>query len=183
MSFWNNIFGAITPVLEETPTLEAGIQNLIYGHSYKSYSQSIEDSSFFIGKRWLEVRDDLDFQEAILHLFKEDGKYLRILDGDVIPGTWEKDVKGFFIKIGREYEFYEPVFLDDNYFIMRKHGNIIPKGIRPYFMIVIERRAKGREWPELLNMLFEDYQDGRSTPFGLIIMFVIMLGILLYSIL
>ena len=146
-------------------------------------SDSLGDTQVYVDKRWLEVRDDLDFQESVLHVFKEGGSYLRILDGDIASGSWEASLGGLIINFGGKHELYELVFLDLDFFILKKHGQQGPKGGRPYFVLAREGRAKGREWPELLELLFQDYKSESSYFQWVFVLFVLILGILLYSIL
>lgn len=181
MAFWNNAFGAVDEVLPEFKSLPEGIGYLM--GRVRSMSDSLADSQVYVDKRWLEVRDDLDFQESVLHVFKDGGSYLRILDGDIASGSWEASLGGLIIKFGGKHELYELVFLDLDFFILKKHGQQGPKGGRPYFVLAREGRARGREWPELLELLFQDYKSESSYFQWVFILFVLILGILLYSIL
>lgn len=125
MAFWNNAFGAVDEVLPEFKSLPEGIGYLM--GRVRSMSDSLADSQVYVDKRWLEVRDDLDFQESVLHVFKEGGSYLRILDGDIASGSWEASLGGLIIKFGGKHELYELVFLDLDFFILKKHGNKAPR--------------------------------------------------------
>jgi len=51
-------------------------------------SRQLHEQEYFIGKRWLEVRDDNEFQEMVLHIFNEGGEYLVSIDGDIHKGNW-----------------------------------------------------------------------------------------------
>ena len=54
---------------------------------------------------------------------------------------------------------YELAFLDDEYLILRRHGNE-QLFERKYLLLVIERLGKKMEWLEAGTYLYEKYRNG-----------------------
>ncbi len=177
---------------EELPkfkSLDAGIDFLIvYLHRF---SEDLWEKEFYVDKRWVEIRNDIKFQETILHVFEDDGKYLRILDGDVFTGTWKYSLGGLVIKLADQHELYERVFLNEKFFILKKHGEHNSKGNRPkYFFVVTESLTRtmekilGRkvEWTDFMPPLYEIYKSNTSYMLVVFLLFLAIIGIVLLSI-
>lgn len=158
MGFIKNIFGSINPPLPQFKTLDEGIDYVL---DYVGiYSEELSDSNLFIGTRWTEIRDNVHFHEALIHVFKSEGAYHRILDGDISTGSWALDLGGLTLKFGG-HELYELVFLNEDFFILKKHGKRSGKQQQGYLVFVKESIAKRREWTEILESLYKLYQtDG-----------------------
>ena len=123
MAIWENIVNTLNGELPEFETLDEGID---FTMQYLApYSKGLEED-YFLNTRWLEVRDDINFKENILHIFKKDGTYLRILNGDIIKGKWEDGIGGLIVEYADRNELYESVFLNDDFFILKKHGETVP---------------------------------------------------------
>lgn len=168
MGFIKNVFGSINPPLPQFKTLDEGIDYVL---DYVGiYSEELSNSDMFIGTRWTEIRDNVHFHEALIHVFKNDGVYHRILDGDISTGSWGLDLGGFILKFGG-HELYELVFLNENFFILKKHGKRSGKQQQGYLVFVKESVAKRREWTEVLEILYKLYQtDGNY----LLIIFLVL---------
>ena len=91
VSIWNNIISTINGELPEFQTLDEGIDYTMT--HLGTYSKGLNDE-YYVDNRWLEVRDDVNFQEHILHVFQEDGTYLRILEGDITAEPGRKMLAG-----------------------------------------------------------------------------------------
>ena len=106
--------GGVFP--EPFNTFEEGIDRVL---SYiEGVSDELTDTEVYSEKRWVEIRDDVDFHESVLHVFKTDGSYMRIIEGNIELGNWSFDVNGFILKYKSIHEFYEPAFIDDHFFIL-----------------------------------------------------------------
>ena len=112
MSFLSNLLSSTNDDLPEFNNLGEGIGFLM--RYLRPYSEGLVDYEFYLKKRWMEVRDDVEFQEAVLHVFKEQGEYLHIIDGDVGKGSWEHDLRGIILQFAGEHELFELVFLNEN---------------------------------------------------------------------
>ena len=156
MSILSNIKDSVNTSLPEFENLDEGIDYIV--KNMELLSKDLSEEDFYLNKRWLEVRDDHNFKESILHIFKENGEYLRILNGDIDQGNWEQNVGGFIIKYANKHELYESVFLNDNFFVLKKHGTQNFKGSRKYFFLVKENFAGNKEWDELLESMYGVYK-------------------------
>lgn len=179
MSFLSNLLSSTNDDLPEFSNLAEGIGFLM--RYLRPYSEGLVDYEFYLKKRWMEVRDDVEFQEAVLHVFKEQGEYLHIIDGDVTKGSWEHDLRGIILQFAGEHELFELVFLNENFFILKKHGNHDSKGYKsPYLFLASEKLAKNAEWPELLAIMYEFYKSNSNYK---AIVFVVLLLILVIALL
>jgi hypothetical protein len=176
MSFLGNIFRSINPPLPKFNSLDEGIDYLLY--YVGGYSDSLGDKQVYIEKRWVEVRDQVDFQENVLHVFRENGTYNHILNGDISAGSWELAMGGFVWKFGGRNELYQLVFLNEDFFILKKQGNHY-RAPRKYVVLVQERLARGKEWTDLLDVLYELYK-GNSNYILLLVMFFIAVAVLFF---
>jgi hypothetical protein len=188
LDFFNKNADSIHEGLSECKSIDQGIDYLRRNlRHFLDSSDELDDYDRYTEKRWLEVRSDLGFQEAILHIFEKDGTYLRILDGDIFTGSWQHLHDGIAIKHAGQHQLYELVFLDADFFILTKHGDHIAKGNSPkYFFIIteslsnrLERILKRKpEWLDVLVYLYSIYKNDKS--YTLLIM--LLVGLFLYII-
>lgn len=182
MSLTNNIFSSSNDDLPKFSNLAEGISFLM--HYLRPYSEGLSDYEFYLKRRWMEVRDDVEFQEAVLHVFKEGGEYLHIIDGDVSSGKWEHDLRGIILQFAGEHELFELVFLNEKFFILKKHGNHDSKGYKsPYLFLASENLARSAEWPELLAIMYEYYKDNSNYKAIVFVVLLLLILIILLSIL
>lgn len=176
MSLFSRLFSPSDDDLPEFANLAEGIGFLM--RYLRPYSENLSDYEFYLKRRWMEVRDDIEFQEAVLHVFKEGGEYLHIIDGDVSGGTWEHELRGIILQFAGQHELFELVFLNENFFILKKHGNHDSKGYKsPYLFLASESLARGAEWPELLAIMYDYYKDNsnyKAIVFGVLVLVIVI---------
>lgn len=158
------------------------------------------------GKYWLEISDDDNAHESILHMFgneespdpKSDEKsYKYSVDGNMLSGQWARMGKSsIFIKVnGVEFVMYDLVFLNSDFFILKKHGN--HKGAK-YLFLASENKisrqyewydALGRqrekvklEWRDIMEMLFDIYRYDYGFIAASIIVVIVLMFIAYLSI-
>lgn len=146
------------------------------------FTEDLPEKQFYINKRWREVRDDPSFQENVLHVFQENGTYLRILDGDIAAGNWELSLGGLIIKFAGRNELYERAFINEDFMVLRKHGDQTSKGLRKYFFLVREPLVPNREWTDQLDLIYEIYKGNTNYMFFVVLFFVIVAIIVFFSI-
>ena len=174
-----NLFSAFSTSTEsDLPPFKTLVEGLDYLLPYLGpFSEELNDYEFYLNRRWMEVRDDAYFQEIILHVFKESGEYLHILDGDITQGKWEHDLDGVILQHGRSHELYQLVFLNEDFFILQKHGEHHSKGTgQRYLFFAREQLARNLEWPALLEVMYDYYKD--SSSYKTIVVFVIIVVVL-----
>lgn len=187
MRLINQVFASMNEELPEFKSLDNGIDYLV--RYVGRFSEDLWEKEFYTDKRWKEYRDDVNFQETILHVFQENGTYLRIIDGDIYAGSWENTLGGIVIQFAKKHELFERVFLDEQFFILKKHGDHSAKGnSAKYFMVITESLShkmsrvlrRPAEWNDILDQMYEKYR--KSSNFMVVIFFVVCLVIILYSI-
>ncbi len=178
-------------VVKPVPTAESLDKSLkqILG-DVKPWSEDLREQKFYINKGWLEYRDDDDFQGTVLHIFKEkasedeDNEYLRVVDGDVFTGTWSYMAASNKLLIsGRnkaEGELFDLAFLDNDFFILQKHGDQERHGHPIYFVMLHEPLGKklGGDWLEAMKKLHSKADN--SVSFYILVTFIILLLIAVF---
>jgi hypothetical protein len=147
-------------------------------------SRNLNDTDIYTdGKYWLEISDDDNAHESILHVFdpneapEETGgssgesTYMYSIDGNMMKGQWARMGGGTILIKGLAYEMYDLVFLNTDFFILRKHGNHAgPKYLflaketkisRQYewFDVLGRRRDQVKlEWRDIMELIFDIYR-------------------------
>ena len=150
----------------------------------RPWGEDLYEEHFYIGKPWLEIRDDENFHTSVLHFFNEGGEYLKSVDGDISSGSWRyMDGSNKFLigEGGRDGELYDLAFLDNQFFILNKHGDQERMGQRKYFVMVVEKVGKRLEWRDAMELLFTKYRNNNS--FFMIIVAIILVIMAIFFIL
>lgn len=145
------------------------------------WGEDLYEEEYYLGTRWLEVRDDDTFHEEILHIFQEGGEYLLSIDGNIHKGNWRKlDKSNTFIleqtagSTVVKSELYDLAFLNAEFFILKKHGDQERKGFSKYFVMGKESYIKGLEWRDIMELLFNRYRNNsRWIIFTVIILLLV----------
>lgn len=91
------------------------------------YGEDLVETEYYLGKRWNEYRTSSP--DVILHIFdpKMNGAsgsdHLRVTNGDVSMGSWSFMEGNKMIIQHPNQELYDLSFLNDHFFIVRKHGS------------------------------------------------------------
>jgi hypothetical protein len=126
----------------------------------RQHSEDLREKQFYEGKHYIEIRDDDQYQHVNLHIFNAESEYIYAENGRFIAGEWR--VLGNKLQFGESIQegiIYELAFLDDEYLILRRHGNE-QLFERKYLLLVIERLGKKMEWLEAGTYLYEKYRNG-----------------------
>ncbi len=145
----------------------------------RPWSEDLREERFYLRKSWLEFRDDVNFHKTVLHFFNEGGEYLKSEDGEISAGRWRylPDSNKFMIleEKSQEGELFDLAFLDDDFFILRKHGDQRRLGKRAYFLMIHEPLGKKTDWREAMELLYD--KAGRSIGFYVILIIALLLVI------
>ena len=172
--FLDKISQAISDEMPYAETMDSYLDQII--PKVRQYGEDLREYKFYLGKPWLEFRDDVNFHHVILHFFNEGGEYLISKDGDVSTGSWRHlpESNKFLINgRGGSPELFDLAFLDGEYFILQKHGEQWQKGRRKYFMMMNERVGKKLEWRDAIIKLYRKTQD--FNQFYMILAIIILL--------
>ncbi len=148
----------------------------------KPLGEDLAEEGFYLDTRWLEVRDDDNFQEAILHIFKEEGEYLHSINGNITKGVW-KTLDGsntLILEHGSRHELYDLTFMNQNFFILRKHGNQAKIGQKKYLVLGREGYVRGLEWKDYIELLYNEYRQNFRFRFFVAVTVVFIAVILLF---
>ncbi len=149
----------------------------------RPWSEDLREEKFYVNKSWLEFRDELDFHKTTLHIFNPGGEYLKSEEGELSAGRWRylSDSNKFLIldEKDNEGELFDLAYLDNDFFILRKHGDPRKHGKRVYFMMVHEPLGRKTEWREAIELLYDKSNQSMGFYFILIIGLLLIIGILL----
>lgn len=154
----------------------------------RNWSEDLAETEFWLDKRWLEVRDDPQFLESMLHIFREGEEYLLSIDGNVNKGKWkelpngntlivESTVNGQVVKS----ELYDLAFLNEDFLVLKKHGDQLRKGQRKYWLLVNEAKYKQHTWLEAVEAIYNLYRHSSFYTVVVFVLVVVAVGILVFS--
>ncbi len=142
----------------------------------RPWSEDLREEKFYLNKSWLEFRDDVNFHKTVLHFFNTGGEYLKSEDGEISCGKWRylKDSNKFLVlEKDCEGELFDLAFLDDDFFVLRKHGDQKRLGKKAYFFMIHEPLGKKTDWREAMELLFD--KAGRSIGFYVLLFIALLL--------
>jgi len=154
----------------------------------RPWGEDLYEQEYYLDTRWLEIRDDEQFHESVLHIFREENEYLISIDGNITLGIWKILSKSntFIIEktVGDAIitsELYDLAFLNRDFFILRKHGNQLRKGGKKYFVLAREGSVRGLEWRDVMELLYNQYRNNSTWIVALIALIVAVLLLFGYS--
>ena len=136
----------------------------------ENQSKDLEDEDYFVGKRWLEVNESDQFLESVLHFFNDGGEYLISINGNIQKGVWRllKESNSIITECLSKNELYELAFLNEDFFILKKHGNH-SNGQKRYLVMGKEESIKDMKWTTVMDKLFNIYRSSSQLLLLLII--------------
>jgi hypothetical protein len=145
----------------------------------RKHSEDFREMEYYVGTNWLEVRDDEEFHEKILHIFNPEGEYIVSTDGNIECGEWRLlNGKLVFGPSSCDGEVYDLVFLDNDFFILQKHGNYRNRR-RRYMVFVREPLALKLEWHEAMEYLFDKYRNSNGFLITVVVILVLIIALAL----
>lgn len=182
----DKLFRAFSVELPYRDTMEEYLETIL--PVIRPWSEDLLEEEFFIGKAWQEIRDNENFHETVLHFFNEGNEYLQSVDGNVHKGLWrlmppgsnkilvEQMANGAAVKS----ELYDLAYLDDYFFILKKHGDQERKGRPRFFVMGFEPTVGGLEWRDTMELLFNKYRSNNQfyrNIFILVVLIVIIIAL------
>lgn len=160
-----------------------GYLETVLADVYK-YSEDLRETEFYVepgGKPWLEITDDPNIQESILHFFNDGGEYLLSIEGNVTKGKWRllDGSNKLIIEKGQHLsELYELAFLNRYFFVLRKHGSHRKKG--KYLFMGYEPVAQGLRWRDAVDMMYDAYRSNLTT-FSYLVGFIVLIAVIAFA--
>lgn len=164
-----------------------------------SYSDDISDSTSFAAKDWLEVMEEEHYLEAIYHTYDvsvhqldprisiedQEKVYQRSVEGNILVGTWDsfnEPTPTLSIKTISRNDEYEIVFVNADFFILKKGAVKDQKGDRLYVLMGNEDLIQDLVWLEVMELLYNIYRyRSRFLIFvGAIVFFIVL--VLIFSV-
>ena len=167
----SSLFESLNLELPQFETIDEYIEYIIPKVYY--LGEDLNEMEVFTNVSWLQVDDNYDNNDVVVHIFQPnvefgsmggDEGYLCATNGNLSTGSWNylPDSNQLMIRHGGNYELYNLAFLNQDFFILVKHGNVYEntKNNTPkYFFMVREQMAKKRtdllKWQHDSN--FKDY--------------------------
>ena len=139
------------------------------------YSEDLYEEEYYTEKLWREISDKDSNLNVVVHILKKKDSehdlfnasngadYMVSIDGDISKGNWTRpDGQGsniITLKIANKYELYEKIFINDDFFILKKHGDKWQDGGRKKYLVLgKESQVKDLEWREVVELLFDIYR-------------------------
>ncbi|MCB0524636.1 MAG: hypothetical protein R3A50_08260 [Saprospiraceae bacterium] len=185
MSFFGEIAKSFSPDLPSNlDDMNAHLEFIL--PKVVPYGEDLRETNFWIGKRWLEVRDEEGFHEAILHVFYEGGEYMLSIDGNLMKGTWKQlgEYNSLVLEISGKGELFDVRFMNRDFMVLTKHGDQGRKGQRKYFTMVHEPVAKHQggylDWRNVMEKLYNVWREN-SISIWAWLFFLILIGAIVYA--
>lgn len=150
----------------------------------QKWSEKLPDLEQYTERPWLEISFGSPDNSSILHLFNEGGEYLRSVNGDYIAGKWRilHNTNKLVIDKGEERGFlYDLIFLNQDFFILEKHG---PKDTfdEKYLFLIHEPLGKGLNQEEAWELFAENTRYNNRVILWLAVFLFIIVGTIIYFI-
>lgn len=150
----------------------------------RPWSEDLYEEAFFLDTRWLEMRDDEHFNETILHIFRAKSEYMIVREGDIDSARWNTLPNSNTLLLeGKRKEFFDLAFLNQDFLVLRKHGDQQKKGMRKYFVLGREAVVSRLEWRDMMELMFNLYRGNSKLAVYLAVFAVIIAAIIIFSIL
>lgn len=146
--------------------------------SIVSSSNALSEQEYYLDHHWIELFEKVGQTEVQLHVFQNGGRLLISTDGRIENASWnllDKSEKFIISSGARGGELYTLAFLDDNFFILKRHGD--PRAHTKLYRFFIKENLGlklDRDWRLALQKLESDYRNSNST-FLLIAFFIILI--------
>jgi hypothetical protein len=180
---WDKITGSFELDLpSDLATLEQSIEFIV--PRVQSWSEDLWEEKFYTNKRWKEIRDADTYHEIVLHMFMSGGEYLVVIDGDITKGGWHymKETNTFIVDYGGKSTLFDLVFLNSDFFILRKHGDQTRKGRQKYYVYGNEKSTGKLDWRNAMEKLYNLYRENSKFSIWLFAIIAFIIFVLFYSI-
>lgn len=163
----------------EEKSLEGYLERVL--DDLHQYSEDLSEQEYYVssgGKPWLEITDDPTVNEAVLHFFNEGGEYLVAVEGNVTKGRWRllDGSNKIILEQGHNLsELYELAFLNQYFFVLRKHGSQWKKS--KYLFLGYEPVVKGLRWRDAVDLMYDTYR-GKLTSFKYLLVFIVLIAVI-----
>lgn len=147
----------------------------------RQWSEDLYEEGNYTNKPWMEIRDDVNFHDTILHFFNDGGEYMKVTNGNISGGRWEfmESANKFILQAGKSNAMYDLAYLDRNHFILKKHGDQRRLGQREYWVMGWEPVVKRLDWRDSMELMYNQYRDNNNNYVGMAIIIMILIAIII----
>lgn len=183
----NRLAKSMSSELPELDTMDEYIEYIM--GDVGPYGEDLPEIDFFVEKRWIEISDRDDDTNIVLHIFKEGGSYMRVVNGNISTGGWsmlENSSNTMLINEGGRYELFDKVFLNGDFLILKKHRNQhTPTLGSKYFFIARESMVKSDDrvmaWLDIMELWYNVYRLNNFYIASIVLIIIFAIFILLLS--
>ena len=153
----------------------------------KPWGEDLNEVEFYMQKPWMEIRDNEDFHEAVLHFYNDEGEYLVSVDGNIYQGSWSIVEMNNKLILERPYggtmqrELFDLAFMNADFFVLKKHGDQKKMGFNKYFLLGRESLVKNLEWRDVMELMFNRYRNNSQIVTFVVIFVIIVAVVLVFS--
>lgn len=159
--------------LPEQSTMDATIDSVL--SVVAKESNAITEEEYYVDRQWIEMSEELSHSAVVLYVFQEGGRLLISTNGRIESASWsllDRTQKMILSTGTRGGELYNLAFLDEDFFIIKHHGD--PRAHEHRYRLFVNERIAGRlEWNEALELLYAKYRNTNST-FLAVALFVLL---------
>lgn len=144
-------------------------------------SEDLNEEEYYLNRSWIEMSDDVEFNEIWLFRFEEGGQLRSFRDGESEMGSWE-NLGENKMTMGSSFAsttLYTLAFLDGDFLVLKRYGNLENIDGAKYRMFVREALATKLDWREAIEYLVNKYKSV-TTPFIALSLFLILMIILFF---
>lgn len=160
--------------LPELDTMDEYVDHIL--RDVAPYGEDLHEMEFFLEKRWLEISDRDDDTNIVLHIFKPDmtpdgladgGElaYMRVVNGNVSLGYWStlESSNTMLLNEGGRFELFDKVFLNGDFFILKKHRNQHTPVIGSKYIFLareslVKRGDNVMSWLDIMELWYNVYR-------------------------
>ena len=149
----------------------------------QAWSEDLREEEFYLNTRWKEIRDTDTYHEVVLHIFMAGGEYLVSVDGDISKGGWRylSESNTFIVEYGPKSQLYDLAFLNNDFFILKKHGDQARKGRDKYFVYGNELSVGNLDWRDAMDSLYNIYRSNSRFSIYLFLIIAVIAVVLVLS--
>ncbi|MCP9235571.1 hypothetical protein [Lewinella sp. JB7] len=171
--------------LPEYETLEAMIDGVLPAVSRFSEPNVLPEDSPLYTNNWVKMTDRPGATEIVLYRFQgyQQGEIRVVTDGEIGSKAYEVEESGERIIVGesimRDSFLYELSFIDADFLILRRHGNLanLP---HPYLFFCREAIGTRLTWNEALERLVDKYRNSQFPLLAVGLFIAAMIALMLY---
>ncbi|MEL7021246.1 MAG: hypothetical protein AAGK47_06555 [Bacteroidota bacterium] len=147
----------------------------------RQWSEDLREEGNYIDKPWMEIRDDVGFNDTVLHFFQPGGNYMCVTNGNISGGRWEymESANKFIFQGGKSNAMYDLAYLDDNFFILKKHGDQRRLGQPEYWVMGWEPVVKRLDWRDAMELMYNQYRENNNSYVTLGVFILVLIAIII----